>query len=250
MNYIKLLTAAFEKFYHDQRLNPSHISLYMALFQAWNVCRFTNEFSVNRKELMQIAKIGSPTTYHRCITDLHSWNYLTYFPSNNPFKGSTVKMIVFLPTDDTITGHCNPILDQVAEHYSAKIEQVLDPHSPINGQVLDSYNPKNGQALVSNINKTKQTKDYKQPKDRMTVINFFKEKGSNTADAKKFFAFYDSQEWHLGDNTPVQNWKALAVSWIKRSKAFCYVKKEMQKPNSLKDENLKTSKNKNYGEPL
>ena len=33
MNYIKLLNAAFEKFYFDDRLNPTHISLYMALFQ-------------------------------------------------------------------------------------------------------------------------------------------------------------------------------------------------------------------------
>ena len=36
MNYIKLLNAAFEKFYFDDRLNPTHISLYMALFQEWN----------------------------------------------------------------------------------------------------------------------------------------------------------------------------------------------------------------------
>ena len=40
MNYIKLLNAAFEKFFFDDRLNPTHISLYMALFQEWNSSRF------------------------------------------------------------------------------------------------------------------------------------------------------------------------------------------------------------------
>ncbi|PTX43569.1 hypothetical protein C8P64_2098 [Christiangramia gaetbulicola] len=238
MNYIKLLTSAFEKFYHDQRLNPSHISLYMALFQAWNVCRFTNEFFVNRKELMQIAKIGSPTTYHRCITDLHSWNYLSYFPSNNPFKGSKVKMIVLLPTDDMIAGHYNPILDQVAEHYR-----------PIDEQVVDSYRSKNGQALVSNININKQNKHYKPP-NRKAVIIFFKEMGSDAIYAKAFFEYYESHQWHTGDKQPVYDWKALAVSWIESSKSIGNLQKEKQKPNSLKDENLKTSKNKNYGEPL
>ncbi len=249
MNYIKLLTAAFDKFYHDQRLNPSHISLYMALFQAWNVCRFTNEFFVNRKEIMQIAKIGSPTTYHRCITDLHSWNYLTYFPSNNPFKGSKVKMIVFLPTDDTVEGHHNPILDQVAEHYNPISDQVAEYYNSTDDKVLDSYHSINGQALVSNININKQNKHYKQP-NRKAVINFFKEKGSDAIYAKKFFEYYESQEWHTGDKQPVHDWKALAVSWIERSKSFGNVKKEKQRPNSIKDDNLKTYKNKNYGEPL
>lgn len=238
MNYIKLLTAAFEKFYFDQRLNPAHISLYMALFHSWNACRFTNEFFVNRKEVMQIAKIGSPTTYHRCITDLHSWNYLTYFPSNNPFKGSKVKMIIFLPTDVKVARHYNPISDQVAEHYH-----------PTGEQVLDSNHPANGQALVSNTNINKQVKDYKQP-NRKAVIKFFIKKGSDAVYANKFFEYYESQGWHSSDKQPVHDWNALAVSWIERSKSVGIVKKEKQKRHSIKDENLKTSKNKNYGKPL
>jgi len=67
MNYIKLLNAAFEKFYFDDRLNPTHISLYMALFQEWNSSRFADEFYVNRRDLMRCAKIGSKSTYHRWI---------------------------------------------------------------------------------------------------------------------------------------------------------------------------------------
>ena len=117
MNYIKLLNAAFEKFYFDDRLNPTHISLYMALFQEWNSSRFANEFYVNRRDLMLASKIGSKSTYHRCVTDLDSWGYLFYFPSNNPYKGSKIKMSIIGTSDEPDMGRYSPILEQVAEQY-------------------------------------------------------------------------------------------------------------------------------------
>jgi hypothetical protein len=152
MNYIKLLNAAFEKFFFDDRLNPTHISLYMALFQEWNSSRFADEFFVNRRELMRVAKIGSKSTYHRCVTDLHSWNYLTYFPSNNPYKGSKIKMTIIKTTDDTDTGQYSPILEQVAEQYRPRSVPVVGHNHPISGQTVDLHRPVSGQALVSNIN--------------------------------------------------------------------------------------------------
>lgn len=40
MNYIKHLNNIMIHFAEDDRLNPSHISLYMALFQLWNMNKF------------------------------------------------------------------------------------------------------------------------------------------------------------------------------------------------------------------
>ncbi len=60
MNYIKHLNSAFEKFYFHVRLNPSHNSLYMTFSQEWNSSRFAREFFVNRRDLMNVAKIGNP----------------------------------------------------------------------------------------------------------------------------------------------------------------------------------------------
>ncbi len=71
------------------------MSLYIALFQLWNNYHFTAEFFINRDETMQLSKIGSKTTYHRCIKELHYWKYLLYKPSHNPFKGSKIKMFNF-----------------------------------------------------------------------------------------------------------------------------------------------------------
>ena len=95
MNYIKHLTGFFEKVAIDKRLNPTHVSLYIALFQFWNCNRFKNPISINRDEVMRISKISSKATYHKCLKNLHSLGYINYEPSYNPFKGSHVILFNF-----------------------------------------------------------------------------------------------------------------------------------------------------------
>lgn len=94
-NYIKHLKGVFLLFSKDGRLNPTHISLYIALFQLWNKYHFPEEFYINREEVMRFSKIGSKSTYHRCIKELCHWKYIVYMPSHNPFRGSQIKMFQF-----------------------------------------------------------------------------------------------------------------------------------------------------------
>ncbi|WP_255510548.1 hypothetical protein [Flavobacterium sp. GSA192] len=95
MNYIKHLTGFFEKVAIDKTLNPTHISLYIALFQFWNCNRFKNPISISRDEVMRISKISSKATYHKCLKNLHNLGYINYEPSYNPFKGSHVILFNF-----------------------------------------------------------------------------------------------------------------------------------------------------------
>ena len=95
MNYIKHLTGFFEKVVLDKNLNPTHVSLYIALFQFWNCNRFRNPISISRDEVMRISKISSKATYHKCMKNLHQLGYVDYQPSYNPFKGSHVIMFNF-----------------------------------------------------------------------------------------------------------------------------------------------------------
>ncbi|MBW4359349.1 transcriptional regulator [Flavobacterium taihuense] len=90
MNYIKHLTGFFDKVAKDKILNPTHVSLYIALFQFWNCNRFKNPISISRDEVMRISKISSKATYHKCLKNLHALGYINYEPSYNPFKGSQV----------------------------------------------------------------------------------------------------------------------------------------------------------------
>ncbi|MCK0156358.1 hypothetical protein MWU65_04150 [Cellulophaga sp. F20128] len=250
MNYIKLLNAAFSTFYFDDRLNPSHISLYMALFHEWNSSRFANEMFVNRRDLMRCAKIGSKSTYHRCIVELDTWQYLTYFPSNNPYKGSKIKMAIIGTSDEPVTGQYNPKLEQLAEQYHPIREPVVYQHHPNYGQALDSYRPTSGQALVSTINNTKQVNNIKQPKGWQAVIDFFIEKGFNADEGKKFFAHYETRNWQTSDGNEIRDWRSLATNWMERAKLYTEENKPNKKqPSQIKD-NLRTTKNKDYGQPL
>jgi hypothetical protein len=95
MNYIKHLSGFFDRIIQDRNLNPTHVSLYIALFQFWNVNRFQNPISITRNEVMRISKIYSKATYHKCIRELNEKGYIKYEPSFNPFKGSMVILFNF-----------------------------------------------------------------------------------------------------------------------------------------------------------
>ena len=239
MNYIKLLNAAFEKFYFDDRLNPTHISLYMALFQEWNSSRFALNFFVNRRDLMNASKIGSKSTYHRCITDLNAWSYLEYFPSNNPYKGSKIKMSIIGTSDEPEEDHYDPKLEQLAERYH-----------PIREQVIDQHCPTSGQALVSTINNTKPIKHNKHPNSLKAVLDFFSNKNFNPDYGKEFYEYYEDRQWQTSDGSKVRDWRALAKYWVQQKSLMKEKNKLNNKQASHLRDNLRTTKNKDYGQPL
>ncbi len=116
MNYIHHINGVLEKFSNDDRLRPTHISLYMALFQHWNAARFPKALSINRTELMRISRIGSAKTYTECLKELHAWGYMAYTPSYNPTKGSLVNLYSFDQGSDYGSNTGN---EQAAQnHYS------------------------------------------------------------------------------------------------------------------------------------
>lgn len=250
MNYIKLLNAAFEMFYFDDRLNPTHISLYMALFQEWNCSRFADEFYVNRLDLMRVAKIGSKSTYHRCISELDSWAYLSYIPSNNPYKGSKIKMSLLGPSDEPNTGKYDPKLEQLAEEYRPVRGPVVYPHHPINGPVPDRNRPTSGQVVVSTINNTKQVNNIKRPNSSQVVFDFFKAKGFTADEGKKFFRHYDTRHWKTSDGKDIRDWQAVAVNWMARNSVSTAKNSSNKKEVSQIKDNLRTVQNKDYGQPL
>lgn len=95
MNYIKHLTGFYDRISQDNRLNPTHISLYLAPFQFWNLNHFQNPISFSRNEMMRLSKIAALGTYHKCIKQLQEFGYILYEPSFNPYKGSLVHLYNF-----------------------------------------------------------------------------------------------------------------------------------------------------------
>lgn len=95
MNHIKHLTEFFDRTTKDKNINATHISLYITLFHFWNTNKFQNPINITRGEVMQISKICSTATYHKCMRELNEKGFLTYSPSFNPYKGSSVYIIIF-----------------------------------------------------------------------------------------------------------------------------------------------------------
>lgn len=138
MNYIRHLTGFYEKIHEDSRLNPTHISLYLALFQFWNLNHFQNPISISRHEMMKLSKIAALGTYHKCIKDLQDFGYIEYLPSFNPYKGSLVNLFNFENID---VHHLNK--NRIKNQTSS--EQALNQHHIKIGTGIE-------QALIPSIN--------------------------------------------------------------------------------------------------
>lgn len=92
MNYIRHLNLWFEVIAANHEAKPTHIALYVALFQLWNTHRFSDDFCINRHEMTQLSKLGSNTTYSKCMRDLHRWGWIRYTPSNSKYGVSKVSL--------------------------------------------------------------------------------------------------------------------------------------------------------------
>lgn len=265
MNYILQLSGFFQKVAVDNRLNPTHVSLYMAVFQFWNSERFQNPVSISRQELMRISKISAKATYHKCIKDLHNFGYIQYIPSYNPFKGSLVYLF-------DLQSRAKPVIAHDRTNIETSIEQALVPYInninslntnieneetqskndivlkvsknrvkvvEVNGETIPlkpKTNKRNSSALVS-------------PPDMVSVQNYFLELKSTEIEADKFYNYFQSNGWKVGGKAPMQDWQAAARNWVLNVPAFSKPQKvsatEQPTPGQLN-----TTSSKNYSEPL
>uniref|UniRef100_UPI00404B52FA hypothetical protein n=2 Tax=Gelidibacter sp. TaxID=2018083 RepID=UPI00404B52FA len=227
VNYITHLNNFFLKLSKDTRLNTTHVSMYMALFNFWNQARFSSEFFINRNEVMTLSRIGSKGTYHKCIKDLSDWKYIIYMPSKNPNIGSKIKMYNFSTSSEQAT-------NQQRTEIGTSCEQVSGPY----------------------INNTKQKKHLNvfKPQNKNEVIIFFEENKWPTTQAEKFFSHYESVGWKKG-KSKIENWQAAAEGWMIhfRENEENNVSAQVQNKDNHRSReggNLHTNKNKNYNQPL
>jgi len=77
---------------NDDRLLPSHISLFMAMFY-YSPDKPGGHFQVGRKKLMRFSRIKSMATYHKCLKELVAYGYIDYQPSYDPYRASSVALL-------------------------------------------------------------------------------------------------------------------------------------------------------------
>ena len=286
MNYIKHLTGFFEKVAIDKTLNPTHVSLYIALFQFWNCNRFKNPISINRDEVMRISKISSKATYHKCLKNLHSLGYINYEPSYNPFKGSHVILFNFsedlkpLPKSERKPKN-EPLIELVSEQALNKsctssetgTEQAVVPSINYinNTNILNDKNVSNLEKHTKNFeeinnstlkNKTEEEKEkkFREKKKEFFVTSsvvekptieevktYFQANNFPELEAQKFFNYFSSVGWLVGGKIPMIDWQAAAQNWIINSVNF---KDNTTNSPPIRPQHLNTTTDKNYAEPL
>lgn len=84
------MTEFYETIADDARIGTTHVSLYMALLQQWNLNGGTNPIIIKRTSLMKAAKISARHTYNKCMNNLQEFGYIIYLPSNNSYTHSKV----------------------------------------------------------------------------------------------------------------------------------------------------------------
>ena len=240
MNYIRHLTAFFEKISTDYRLNPSHVSMYMALFHFWNINHFTNPISISRDQTLRLSKIGSNHTYHKCLHDLHEYGYIIYKPSHNPLRGSLIYLCTFETSDEQV-------LHQFSDKNGTSIEQPLPPSiNVINNTNNKRERKKNSRSQKSDSEILKKKKPGVRKRRKIAekeesdfvpptleeVLDFFKLENYPEPEAQKFFNHYQSNGWKIAGKTPMEDWQASAHKWMLNSQNFGNQTKS--KPGSIK----------------
>ena len=275
MNYIKHLTGFFEKVAIDKTLNPTHVSLYIALFQFWNCNRFKNPISINRDEVMRISKISSKATYHKCLKNLHSLGYINYEPSYNPFKGSHVILFNFSedlkplpkserkPKNELLFEQVNKqALNKSCTRSETATEQAVVPSINYinNTNTLNDKNVSNLEMHTKNFEEINNSdlKNEDEEKEKSSakkeeklhplieeVKTYFQENIFPEQEAQKFYNYFKSVGWLVGGKTPMVDWQAAAQNWMINAPKFI---SNAEQPNRAKQ--LNTTTDKDYSEPL
>ena len=90
MDQAKPLSDFFTAIENDGRISITHIGVYAALLQYRIDKGFANPIHAFGKEIMRIAKISAPFTYHRCVKELSEYGYINYIPSFKRNQGSKI----------------------------------------------------------------------------------------------------------------------------------------------------------------
>lgn len=260
VNYIKHLSEIFVKFSEDDRLSAYHISLYIALFQMWNINRFSNPLLIIRSEIMQVSRISSKSTYHRCIKELEAFGYIEYFPSRNAMVGSKINIKPFGigKISSPLNGHQKKQPSPILGHQNGQPSPIYGhPNEPFIKQI--NKNKHTNLFMAQNefcatiknekpVKKSSSSKEALNPKftppNLEFVQDYFKEKKKPDIEAQKFFYHFESNGWKIGGRSPMKNWKAAANNWMLNSDKFNPV---VHQP---KPDNLHVNTDKDYSIPL
>jgi len=261
INYIHHLNAFYNLIHEHERLRPNDISLYMALFQLWNLQRFPVSLLINRDQVIHLSRIGSNRTYNECLKRLHGFGLLTYEPPGKPFLPSTVKMVPLDKNEPdtytqnaphTYTGNASHTYNDSAPHTCSNNDShVCSKKAPDTGTIMHHINNKQ----INNYKREYQTAPtqkknvYKMEApmapDIGKIRSYFSEAAQSQEEANKFYFHYHAIGWMLS-GSPILNWKAAAEKWITQISLF----QKNTNANTISIPGSPANEQKRYDDPL
>lgn len=271
MNYIQHLNVFFSIVQKDKTLSTAHISLYMAMFQYWNAYRFQNPFPVSRDNMMQLSKIGSKNTYHKCIKELHHTRFIVCHPRNSKFEPlkisiprldlkweqiGSIQLDIF---NDSTISQCpknEPMSVPELIPQSVKIGLATVPklglsYKPNNKLLKCVQNTPKKNKPKNDFLKTKKSKKNlgspapkkvpapkKESPQLSEIIAFFQANNFPEEEAHKFFYYNEGKDWMLTPKIKIKKWQPLVHKWM------------LSKNEILKTNNHHVSTVKKYATPL
>ncbi len=246
INFIRHFNAFYTLVHEHERLRANDISLYMALFQLWNLEHFPVSLIVSRRVVMKLCKIGSLHTYTQCLKRLHNFGLLTYEPSEEIFSRSVVKM---LP------------LEKSGSHKHAKNDtDMCSNKDPGKGSSFDTASVSkllylNNKQINNFINESKTARPQKKSKDKVEVPaapelsevrTYFRAAAQSEKEAELFYYHYKAIGWTMS-GVQILDWTAAAEKWISRIPS---IKNKTIENTTSTTGGLRSDENKRYDEPI
>lgn len=254
INYIRHITAFYTLVHEHEYLRANDISLYLALFQLWNMQRFPVSLTVDKTHAMKLCKIGSKTTYVLCLKRLHKFGFLTYEPSAGPYLHSVVKIVSL---DEKVPQTCTDIDPCRVGNNDPRMRTETGPDTgpktdPHIGSVLAHFNNKQINNYINGRQTArppvKSTNEMSAPKapELEDVRAYFDMTAQPEKEADQFYFHYKAIGWTLS-GVPISDWKAAAEKWINH---IPLLKKNLNGDRIPTTGEHRSEQNKCYDEPF
>lgn len=258
MNYIKHLTGFFIRIANEETLYPTHISLYLALFQSWNVNRFRNPITISRDEMMKASRIASKATYHKCIRELQNMGFIEYLPSYNPYSGTEVILHNLGDGNYSKKNTARSNIEKtksINEQADSKLSKQPDEPNIYNIQTLKNKENisidtnlqffEKDEFLDTSEKKEKSSAKKENMPSLELIREYFKLQEYSEFEAERFYNYYTSNGWLIGGKTKMIDWQASARNWMLNTQKF----NRYGEPED-RAKHLNTTTGKDYSEPL
>lgn len=203
-------------FNNPDKARPTHISLYLFLWNQNNRSNWVEWFKCPYDLAMQGACIGSKSTYYKCLDQLSDWKLIEYKKGLNNYKAPQVKLIR-LYKNEPLSGQVSiPLSGQPSEPLT---EQVNEPLSVLlTGNIYklltDNYKLVNDN-LEHWLSIVKDSEDSLSTK-HILLCSISDESELNTLEDQISFAFWKLFKKHkadMGINSTVNLDKAKLKDW-------------------------------------